>query len=341
MPTIRISDESMQRLKAWAEPLVDTADSALAKALDAAERYRSAHDGMDADSLPQSAPRDEKSPQLPEGAVREPLMEVIYERGGSATGRDLYPALRERMKRYLTPGDFDRVKPGDERWRSTVKSARDQLVQDGYLRDDSPRGVWALSKEGLALVESHRAASSGSFVDHLLAFPEVGDDAVFERPALRPAAARPVSYLVDTNVLSELRKRSRANQSVIAWFEEREPAELYLSVLVIGELAAGRCPHPPPQPGKRRSARHVGDTNRRALRRPDTRRGSRRRRAMGRDHSTPDRAGRGRSPRRHGARPRPRRRDAERAAHRADRRPLPRSLRMTTRNLLVLGSDQR
>ena len=40
MPTIRISDESMQRLKAWAEPLVDTADSALAKALDAAERYR-------------------------------------------------------------------------------------------------------------------------------------------------------------------------------------------------------------------------------------------------------------------------------------------------------------
>jgi len=30
----------MQRLKAWAEPLVDSADSALAKALDAAERYR-------------------------------------------------------------------------------------------------------------------------------------------------------------------------------------------------------------------------------------------------------------------------------------------------------------
>ena len=34
----------MQRLKAWAEPLVDTADSALAKALDAAERYRETPD---------------------------------------------------------------------------------------------------------------------------------------------------------------------------------------------------------------------------------------------------------------------------------------------------------
>ena len=48
-----------------------------------------------------------------------------------------------------------------------------------------------------------------------------------------------MSYLVDTNVVSELRKRHRANRSVIAWFEEREPEELYLSVLVIGELRRG------------------------------------------------------------------------------------------------------
>jgi len=176
----------MQRLKAWAEPLVDSADSALAKALDAAERYRAARDPVDSGSDSRSAPRGELSPQIPEGAVQEPLMDVIYERGGSTRGRDLYPALREHMKRYLTPRDFDRVEVGDERWRSTVKSARDQLVEDGYLRDDSPRGVWVLSEEGVALVESRRAASSGSFVDHLLAFPEVGDDSDFERPRSGP-----------------------------------------------------------------------------------------------------------------------------------------------------------
>ena len=186
MPTIRISDESMQRLKTWAEPLVDTADSALAKALDAAERYRVVRDPIEAASLPQSAPGDERSPQIPEGAVQEPLMEVIYERGGTASGRDLYPALRERMKRYLTPGDFDRIGSGDNKWRRTVKSARDQLVEDGYLRGDAPRGVWALSKEGVALVEGRRAESSGSFVDHLLAFPEVGDDSDFDQPRSGP-----------------------------------------------------------------------------------------------------------------------------------------------------------
>ena len=40
MPVIRVSEETMQRLKAWAEPLRDTADSALSKALDAAEAKR-------------------------------------------------------------------------------------------------------------------------------------------------------------------------------------------------------------------------------------------------------------------------------------------------------------
>ena len=176
----------MQRLKAWAEPLVDSADSALAKALDAAERYRETHAPTAPDPVQRSG---DHAPGLPEETVREPLMDVIYERGGRASGRDLYPALRERMKRYMTPGDFDRVSSGDDRWRSTVKSAREDLVQEGYLRDDSPRGVWALSDAGVALVESRRAASTGSFVDHLLAFPDVGEDSDFGQPRSGP---RPV-----------------------------------------------------------------------------------------------------------------------------------------------------
>lgn len=48
-----------------------------------------------------------------------------------------------------------------------------------------------------------------------------------------------MSYLVDTNVVSELRKRERADQGVVNWFRSREPEELYLSVLVIGELRRG------------------------------------------------------------------------------------------------------
>ena len=42
MPVIRVSDQTIQRLKTWAEPLRDTVNSALSKALDAAEEKRQA-----------------------------------------------------------------------------------------------------------------------------------------------------------------------------------------------------------------------------------------------------------------------------------------------------------
>jgi toxin FitB len=46
-------------------------------------------------------------------------------------------------------------------------------------------------------------------------------------------------FLLDTNVVSELRKRDRANEGVLHWFGDRSHIELWLSVLVIGELRRG------------------------------------------------------------------------------------------------------
>lgn len=48
-----------------------------------------------------------------------------------------------------------------------------------------------------------------------------------------------MSFLVDTNVISELRKGPRANARVSGWFRSVDSAALYLSVLVIGELRQG------------------------------------------------------------------------------------------------------
>ena len=46
-------------------------------------------------------------------------------------------------------------------------------------------------------------------------------------------------YLLDTNVISELRKRNRCNPNVSSWFANVEEKEIFLSVLVIGELRCG------------------------------------------------------------------------------------------------------
>lgn len=46
-------------------------------------------------------------------------------------------------------------------------------------------------------------------------------------------------YLLDTNVVSELRKGERAHPGVVAWFAQHRDDELWLSALVVGELRRG------------------------------------------------------------------------------------------------------
>lgn len=46
-------------------------------------------------------------------------------------------------------------------------------------------------------------------------------------------------YLLDTNVISELRKKNRCNPGVSRWYSCVHEHEIYLSVLVIGELRCG------------------------------------------------------------------------------------------------------
>ena len=48
-----------------------------------------------------------------------------------------------------------------------------------------------------------------------------------------------MNYLIDTNVISEVRKGVRCNRNVTAWFEAVDDDSLYLSVLVLGEIRRG------------------------------------------------------------------------------------------------------
>lgn len=48
-----------------------------------------------------------------------------------------------------------------------------------------------------------------------------------------------MSWLVDTNILSELRKGDRTDPGIRAWFAEAREEELFTSVLVLGEVRRG------------------------------------------------------------------------------------------------------
>jgi toxin FitB len=48
-----------------------------------------------------------------------------------------------------------------------------------------------------------------------------------------------LNYLIDTNIISEIRKRDRCNARVAAWYASIDDEEIYLSVLVLGEIRRG------------------------------------------------------------------------------------------------------
>ena len=83
-------------------------------------------------------------------------------------------------------GDRQPVSTGDERWWNATCWARSNLVKEGYLRNDSPRGTWELSEQGTEFVASTRSSTPNPFVEHLLSIPDVGADADFERDQTAP-----------------------------------------------------------------------------------------------------------------------------------------------------------
>ncbi len=48
-----------------------------------------------------------------------------------------------------------------------------------------------------------------------------------------------MSFLIDTNIISEVRKGPRCDANVAAWYASVADADLYLSVLILGEVRKG------------------------------------------------------------------------------------------------------
>ena len=48
-----------------------------------------------------------------------------------------------------------------------------------------------------------------------------------------------MSFLIDTNIISEVRKGERCDQMVTAWWKDVPEGDLWLSVLVLGEIRKG------------------------------------------------------------------------------------------------------
>lgn len=100
-------------------------------------------------------PRGLKTPQQ---AYCVPILEALVARGGSAPMADILDEVHERMRDRLNKYDLEPLSsdPAQLRWRNTAQWARNWLREQGYIRDDSPAGVWAISDPGRAQLEKWR-----------------------------------------------------------------------------------------------------------------------------------------------------------------------------------------
>ncbi|MEN3026934.1 MAG: winged helix-turn-helix domain-containing protein [Chlorobiota bacterium] len=98
------------------------------------ERLRGESDGGT------SGPQGERTP---EKDFWLPILRALVALGGQARASEVLELVYAEMKPYLKPADLRplRSNPRVIRWQNAAHWARLQLVHEGLLRKDTPRGV--------------------------------------------------------------------------------------------------------------------------------------------------------------------------------------------------------
>jgi len=68
------------------------------------------------------------------------------------------------MKPVLKDVDFAPLasNPENPRWRNAAQWARNSMVNEGFLKNDSPHGVWEISDKGRAMLKDQKTTRGGN-----------------------------------------------------------------------------------------------------------------------------------------------------------------------------------
>ena len=144
MKAIRIDDDVWAALQKRARAFEDTPNSVLRRVLNIDRgngRRRTIH-------------RAARGARTPQSEYRPALLRVLYEAGGSAKMSEAIEGVGTLMKDRLNEIDRQATASGEIRWRNAVQWERNEMVVEGLLKKDSPRGVWELTAKGIKAAEA-------------------------------------------------------------------------------------------------------------------------------------------------------------------------------------------
>jgi hypothetical protein len=91
----------------------------------------------------------------PRNGYRLPILETLVEMGGSAKVSNILNKVFNKMKDQLKPKDMEKLPSGISiRWENRAQWERLRLIDEGYLKKDSPRGIWEITDAGKKLYEN-------------------------------------------------------------------------------------------------------------------------------------------------------------------------------------------
>lgn len=91
----------------------------------------------------------------PQSEYTLPIIKSLIEMGGSGRAREVLDKVFNKMKDRLTPADLEKTPSGISiRWKNHAMWERLRLKREGYLKADSPRGIWEISEKGRALYKT-------------------------------------------------------------------------------------------------------------------------------------------------------------------------------------------
>ena len=175
MPTIRIDDEVFEGLQDLAEPFVDTPNTVIKRLLEEKGVTKKAHTEHIAQkgitigsssvspgsrrgilnraiSSANEKPRAKRGEVTPQTTYEEWLLETLWEDfKGQASKIDVTNMIISKMEYagILKEIDYKKVSSGETRAENTIAWARNKLKEDGLIKNDSLRGIWELTEEGI------------------------------------------------------------------------------------------------------------------------------------------------------------------------------------------------
>ena len=99
--------------------------------------------------------RIERGLKTPQSAYVIPILEALIELGEKGEMDKVLSKVYEKMKDILNEYDFGKLNSGCVRWKNTARWARFDMIKEGLLASDSPRGIWEITEKRREYYKNH------------------------------------------------------------------------------------------------------------------------------------------------------------------------------------------